>query len=99
MKKALFFVFLMMLLAACGGGTAVSPTAESEIPAAKPPTKEAVAASPTDTVAEEAEEPETAADDSFPATNVADAAAVREQDWVKGAEEPIITIIEYGDFQ
>ena len=99
MKKTLFFVFLMMLLAACGGGTAVSPTAESEVPAAKPPTKEAAEAVATETVVEEVEEAENAADASFPAANVAGAAVVRERDWVKGAEEPIITIIEYGDFQ
>ncbi|HID52453.1 MAG TPA: hypothetical protein EYP41_10485 [Anaerolineae bacterium] len=98
MKKMLFFVFLIMLLAACGGGTAELPTSEPQAPAANPTADEA-----TDTAETEAEpvavEPQPETDASFPAANVAGAAVVREQDWVKGAEEPIITIIEYGDFQ
>jgi hypothetical protein len=32
-------------------------------------------------------------------TTPAEAAVVREQDWVKGATEAAVSIIEYGDFQ
>lgn len=35
----------------------------------------------------------------FPAKDAAEASIVRERDWKKGAEEPAVTIIEYGDFQ
>ncbi len=98
MKKLLFFVFLIMLLAACGGGTAELPTTEPQAPAANPTTDEA--ADSAETEAEPvAEEPQPETDASFPAANVADAAVIRQQDWVKGAEEPIVTIIEYGDYQ
>lgn len=31
--------------------------------------------------------------------NAAEASAVRERDWVEGAADPLVTIIEYGDFQ
>jgi hypothetical protein len=34
-----------------------------------------------------------------PATTVAEASIVRDRDWVLGADEPAVTIIEYGDFQ
>lgn len=34
-----------------------------------------------------------------PATSFEDAALVRDVDWVKGAEDPVVVIIEYGDFQ
>ena len=43
--------------------------------------------------------PEAPAFTFVPATNVAEAAIVREQDWTLGAAEPKITIIEYGDYQ
>ena len=35
----------------------------------------------------------------FPATTVQEASIVRERDWKKGAEDPLVSIIEYGDFQ
>jgi hypothetical protein len=34
-----------------------------------------------------------------PAQNVADAAQLRPEDYTHGAAEPVVTIIEYGDFQ
>lgn len=33
------------------------------------------------------------------ATTPEQAAVVRDTDWVKGAAEPVVSIIEYGDFQ
>lgn len=98
MKKILFFVFLIMLLAACGSGTAELPTTKPQAPAANPAADEATDSAKTE-AEPAAEEPKSETDASFPAANVAGAAVVRERDWMKGAEEPIITIIEYGDFQ
>lgn len=37
--------------------------------------------------------------DTFPATNFQEAAVIRDHDWLRGATEPAVTIIEYGDFQ
>jgi hypothetical protein len=34
-----------------------------------------------------------------PATNVAEAAQLRPDDHTHGAADPVVTIIEYGDFQ
>ncbi len=59
-------------------------------------------------VAEENEEEEVAADTAVspidgptyqPASDIATAAILRDSDQTKGATEPIIAIIEYGDFQ
>ena len=36
---------------------------------------------------------------AFPATNFAEAALLRDSDHFKGADEPTVEIIEYGDFQ
>jgi hypothetical protein len=51
-------------------------------------------------------EPETAPDSSetavipnFPATTVAEASIVRDRDWSQGTADPLVSIIEYGDFQ
>lgn len=35
----------------------------------------------------------------FPATTVEEASIVRDRDWVKGTDDPLVAIIEYGDFQ
>ena len=34
-----------------------------------------------------------------PAETAAEAGVIRDRDWTKGAADPLITIIEYGDFQ
>jgi cyclophilin family peptidyl-prolyl cis-trans isomerase/protein-disulfide isomerase len=98
MKKIL--IFLLLLLAACGS--------------AQPPTGDqnelngqgfAVEATPAaETIIETALEnsiPPSAAEVAgvFPATSPAEAAVVRSQDWPLGAANPIVSIIEYGDFQ
>lgn len=71
------------------------PTAEVvEEPTAAPDPE------PTAAVEEEPEEDtgETAVD-LAPEVSLADASLIRTEDWAKGAAEPLITIIEYGDFQ
>jgi len=94
MRKYLVTAFLVLLLAGCGS-TAGSNQASDEVPAA---TVEDSGTSPT---------AETTAGDSATAANTSvttgstpeEASVVREQDHVIGSEEPIVTIIEYGDFQ
>ena len=62
-------------------------------------------AEPTAVEEEEAEAETTNEDEEedpgdYPiATTITEAAIIRETDWVKGANDPVFTIIEYGDFQ
>ena len=101
MKKA-FWLLLLALLLACGPSATETQPADTD-------NDEDTAVSETDTdSAEEAEtEPEAESSlsgaanlDSFaPAATVEEAAIVREQDWRKGAADPIVVLIEYSDFQ
>ena len=78
--------------------TAPNPADEPEADSSEEATPVADAA----TEAEEATEKESETNESvagFPATNFEEAAVLRERDWFKGAEEPVVEIIEYGDFQ
>lgn len=81
--STLLALLSFLLLAACSGGTAVS-TPEST---AQPP-----AATGGDTAV-------SAATSFTPAANVDEAAVLRADDHTHGAAEPIVAIIEYGDFQ
>jgi hypothetical protein len=95
MKKILLLLTALLVLAACAGPeTAVLP----EAAVAEPVTETAVAEEPaaTDGSTDPVEQEETAV---FPATTVAEASIVRDRDWQKGAADPAVTIIEYGDFQ
>jgi hypothetical protein len=102
------YLMLLLLLIACGpaGTPATAPEGSSE-PAAE---AEASISEPTamaTEVVEKSEEPsETGeqSDDSsvsgfFPATTLAEASIVRPTDHALGATDPVIAIIEYGDFQ
>ncbi|MCB8989103.1 MAG: hypothetical protein H6665_00660, partial [Ardenticatenaceae bacterium] len=70
-------------------------------------TETAVATEPTATTASAAASAATSAAtsaasgeaDITPATNSIEAGIVRDRDWKQGAADPLITIIEYGDFQ
>ena len=77
-------------------------TATTEITAVPEPTS-VPATEPTAELTADSEETAVSDDGSpaafSPATTVAEAAVVREQDQVLGAADPLITIIEYGDFQ
>ena len=78
------------------------PTAVAE---EAPAVVEEEEAEPEEPAAEAQEESETVAEEppaasvNFPATTAEEANIVREVDYFKGAEEPLVTIIEYGDFQ
>jgi len=85
---------------------AMSATATTEITAVPKPTSTSEPVPATEPTAEPAaDSEETAVSDDgspaafSPATTVAEAAVVREQDQVLGAADPLVTIIEYGDFQ
>jgi hypothetical protein len=88
-RTAVFFSFLFLLvLAACGGAepeTAVSPPADSDDTLSKPVESTGATA--------------VTIQEFTPATNVTEAAEIREVDRTHGAEDPVVTIIEYGDFQ
>ena len=60
---------------------------------------EETATSPQDSVNSENGETAVAVTSFTPAQNVAEAAQLRADDHTEGAVEPIVTIIEYGDFQ
>ena len=108
MKKAIWLILLAFLLA-CGPSvaetqpttvaaveeTAVAPT-EVIVETEEPETEE-----PLDANNETAQSAPPAANlgDFSPASTVEEAAVVRQQDWRKGATDPIVVIIEYGDFQ
>lgn len=80
----------------------ISATATTEITAVPEPTS-VPATEPTAEPTADSEETAVSDDGSpaafSPATTVAEAAVVREQDQVLGAADPLVTIIEYGDFQ
>ena len=109
MKKA-FWLILLGLLLACGPSTADSqPTTsdpgEETAVATDEPTADTEQTAAAENMADEADEGEielpaaTNLDSFVPATTVEEAAVIREQDWLRGAADPIVVIIEYGDFQ
>jgi hypothetical protein len=108
MRKPLCLLFVLFLLISCGpsGGDPATDNPETTATQISIDTETAVApAVPEPTTAPVLTADATAvAQDEYlatysPATSVAEAAVVREQDWVRGASEPLITVIEYGDFQ
>ena len=105
MKKHLWLIFILILLIGCGPSGA-----EPAIEATQPPTTaaepEIVTAVPQTTNSDEPTveptQPATSDDlptTTFPASTIAEAAVIRDSDWIHGAIDPAITIIEYGDFQ
>ena len=104
--KRILLIMLLMLLVGCG---AAEPPANDAPTAAN---DETIAATDVPVVTDEELETEIAPTEApaaaavadsaavpAPATNPTEAAVIRERDWVLGAEEPLISIIEYGDFQ
>ncbi len=89
--RKLLLLPLLMLLVACGAPAAPvtldQPAEEDAEPTA---VSEAASESQAATVS---------ADPITPAKTAAEAGAIRDRDWTKGADDPLITIVEYGDFQ
>ncbi len=105
MKRPFLLLLTLLLLVACGG-TAVDNAAvdEAAVPEATSPS---AAATEADTAAEAEDTPAQAeppkdGDLTAPietSTDPAVAGVIRARDWTKGAADPDIVIIEYGDFQ
>ncbi|GJM42194.1 MAG: hypothetical protein DHS20C20_24760 [Ardenticatenaceae bacterium] len=99
MKKAILLLLLASLLA-CGPGTTDTQPANTDA-------EEETAVSTTEETAETNDDTPSQPlvllpknfDDFSPASTVEEAAVIREQDWQKGAADPVVVIIEYGDFQ
>lgn len=96
MKKAIWLLLLTTLLA-CGPSTTDLRPADTD-------TEEAAANNAAETNDEVSASDNAAPaaanlDDFSPAGTVEEAAVIREQDWRKGAVDPAVVIIEYGDFQ
>lgn len=82
--RKIWILPLLLMLAACAAAAPVAPTAPAE-----------------ESGVESAEDTAVSASELLPstATTPAQAAVIRDTDWVKGADEPAVSIIEYGDFQ
>jgi hypothetical protein len=83
---------LLLLLAACGSAAAPEATVAPQSPPANEPAVETEAP-----VADESNQ--SSKSDVVTGETPQDAGIVREQDHTKGAADPLVTIIEYGDFQ
>jgi len=84
--KRFLFLMLLFVLAACGSAEPAGETAVSETTSPPPAADNTnVSTQPVAAIT--------------PATTVAEASQIREQDWVKGSSNPKVVIIEYGDFQ
>jgi len=94
MKKAIWLLLLALLLGCSSTNTINTQPADTN-------TEENTAVTSTEETAENVNPAPAAAnlDDFVPAKTVEEAAVVREQDWRKGAADPTVVIIEYGDFQ
>ncbi len=112
MKKAIWLILLAFLLACGPSATDTQTTSTTVEDTAIATTQEIIEPEETeeievevektlDTSNEIAQSAPAAAnlDDFSPARTVAEAAVVRQQDWRNGAPDPIVVIIEYGDFQ
>lgn len=95
MKRLLLMIVALFILTACASET-LSPAVSTTTAPPEPET-----AVPTKSTADDSGETavDAAAPSGFPAKDAAEASIVRERDWKKGAEDPAVTIIEYGDFQ
>lgn len=108
--KRIYLLIFILILAACGpigGNEPVEESAKGPEPGvsatAKPEKDEpAAAASPDDSNSSTSSTIESTSEDA-PTINVAqtpaEASHYRKGDHTKGADDPLITIVEYGDFQ
>ena len=94
MRKLLLLPFLLLLVACgtSGADDAVTDSADEAVAESTGPTavSEAVV---------ESAPAEASGDPITIANSPQEAGVVRDRDWTKGAEDPLVTIIEYGDFQ
>lgn len=91
MRKALILALLLLLLAACGGAAPDTTTAPEEADAGSNVAPE--------TAAQSGDAATSAKANVNAGTTPEEASIVRPEDHTKGAADPLVTIIEYGDFQ
>lgn len=100
MKRIILLLAIGLLLVACSSSisseTAVTVPDEPAQPATAVPDEQPAAETESEPAADSAE---AAAIPGFPATSVQEAGIVRDRDWTQGTDDPIVAIIEYGDFQ
>jgi hypothetical protein len=99
MKKAIWLLLLTTLLACGSATTEVQPTEIDLEEDTAVPNTEVTAETNDNTESQPLVLLPDAVEDFSPAKSVAEAAVIREQDWSKGAVDPVVVIIEYGDFQ
>lgn len=91
MKRLLLTLLFALFLAACSGVSVPEVEQNADATAVPPESPEQEAETGGDATAVD-----TSADT---ATTPEEAGIVRDRDWSLGAEDPLVTIIEYGDFQ
>lgn len=89
--RRLLLLPLLLLLAACGASEAADTKDE-------PADENAAPTVVSETVTDD-QSASLSADTITPAKTAVEAGVIRDRDWSKGPEDPLITIIEYGDFQ
>ena len=101
MKKILLLLLLLFAVA-CGGPEApVTEATDTDEPetAVSTPTTAVEEAATAETIAIADTSSSSTHADYTPASTPAEAGIVRDFDQVKGAADPVVTIIEYGDYQ
>lgn len=96
MKRIILLFVALVLLAACGGSISTETAVDSTQPATAVSQEEAAAEPASETAALSSGAVDIP---NFPATTVQEASVVRDRDWTQGTDDPLVTIIEYGDFQ
>lgn len=104
MRKAFWLLFVALLLVACSAAETIDQANTADENAVAAPTaavEEETQPADTETAGEgvEAAPDEAEAAGAETAITPEEAGVIRERDWSKGAEDPAVTIIEYGDFQ
>lgn len=91
--RKLFLLIMLFVLAACAAPDETQTNVDAVVDDADPvPTESPKAGTASRPAA-------VSADPITPAETAAEAGVIRDRDWTKGAADPLITIIEYGDFQ
>jgi hypothetical protein len=94
--RKLLFLPLFLLIAACGSATSPVDTA---VPESSGGDEAAVPQESEQEAPQSGESTQDGKGSVATGTTPQEASIVREQDYVKGTDDPKVTIVEYGDFQ
>ncbi|MCA9934337.1 MAG: hypothetical protein H6662_13840 [Ardenticatenaceae bacterium] len=97
--KKLSFLWLILFLAACAQSAPVNNQEVGSEEAAADVANATAVSTPGEVETAVPATAPTNGDTITPATTAEEAAVIRPEDWVSGAADPLVTIIEYGDFQ